>query len=268
MNQVNSQIEADDDFNVVDYIIRSLQAGDDDEVITYIQQLHVSEVANLLQSLPPELRQQLWKLIPQEIDGDILTYLGEEVRASIIGEMEHQDVIAATENMDVEDLADVMDELPDSISEAVLQSLDEDRRHRLEASMSFKEGTAGRLMSTDVISVRKNVSLAVVLRYLRRLKPLPKHTDALMVTDENGIYLGKLILSDVVTERPDAQVAEIMREATDVVEVDTSDHDVLYCSSDEIWFLLPLSMIRDYCWAELPSTMLLTSLSPKPTKRY
>jgi len=226
MTQINNHIEADEDFNLVDYIIGHLKANDDDEIITYIEQLHVAEIANLLESLPPELRQQLWQLIPQQIDGDILTYLGEEVRGSIIDEMEHQDVIAATENMDVEDLADVMDELPEHISEAVLQSLDEDRRHRLETSMSFKEGTAGRLMSTDVISVRKNVSLAVVLRYLRRLKPLPKHTDALMVTDENGIYLGKLTLADAVTERPDAQVAEIMREATDVVEVDTSDHDV------------------------------------------
>ncbi|MFW2373698.1 MAG: magnesium transporter, partial [Gammaproteobacteria bacterium] len=111
-------------------------------------------------------------------------------------------------------------------SEAVLESLDEDRRQRLEATLSFTEGTAGRLMSTDVISVRTDVTLAVVLRYLRRLKPLPAHTDALMVIDEHGTYLGKLTLADAVSEHPSATVAEVMQQAADSVRADASEHDV------------------------------------------
>jgi len=214
------------EINPVDFIIGQLKADDEISVRSHLDQLHVAEIASLLQSLPPELRQRLWALLPQELEGETLTYLGEEVRASIIGEMEHADVVAATESMDVEDLADVMDDLPEQISDAVLQSLDEDRRHRLETTLSFTEGTAGRLMSADVISVRKNVTLAVVLRYLRRLKPLPAHTDALMVTDENGTYLGKLTLADTVTESPDSLVADVMSEITDYVQVDANEHDV------------------------------------------
>jgi len=225
MTQVNP-IEKQNEPNQVDYIIGNLKAGDDIAVSGHLELLHAAEIAGLLESLPPEQRQHLWKLVPQEIEGETLTYLGEEVRGSIIDKMKDADVVAATESMNVEDLAGVIDELSDDISEAVLESLDDDRRLRLETTLSFGDNTAGRLMSTDVISVRKNVTLAVVLRYLRRLKPLPMHTDALMVTDEHGTYLGKLTLADTVSERPDTVVSDVMRETADWVQVDANEHDV------------------------------------------
>ncbi|MFC1589693.1 magnesium transporter [Pseudomonadota bacterium] len=219
-------IEKQNEPNQVDYIIGSLKAEDDLAVSAHLELLHAAEIAGLLESLPPEQRQHLWRLVPQEIEGETLTYLGDEVRGSIIDKMKDADVITATESMDVEDLAGVMDELSDGMSEAVLESLDDDRRLRLETTLSFDENTAGRIMSADVISVRKDVTLAVVLRYLRRLKPLPTHTDALMVTDEHGTYLGKLTLADTVSEHPDTVVSEVMREAADWVPVDANEHDV------------------------------------------
>jgi len=226
MTPIIPNLEEHNDSNRVDYIIGNLKAEDDIAVRGQLEPLHAAEIAGLLESLPPELRQRLWILIPKEIEGETLTYLGEEVRSSIIGKMKDADVVAATETMNVEDLADVMDELSDDISEAVLESLDDDRRQRLETALSFDENSAGRLMSTDVISVRKNVTLSVVLRYLRRLKPLPMHTDALMVTDEHGTYLGKLMLADAVSEHPDTVVADVMREAADWVQVNANEHDV------------------------------------------
>jgi len=212
--------------NQVNYIIGLLKAENDTAVSSHLEQLHAAEIAGLLESLPPELRQHLWTLTPKETEGGILTYLGEEVRGSIIGKMEDADLVAATETMNVEDLANVIDELSDDVSEAVLESLNDDRRQRLEAALSFNENTAGRLMSSDVISVRKDVTLSVVLRYLRRLKPLPTHTDALMVTDENGSYLGKLMLADAVSEHPETVVSTIMREAADWVQANANEHDV------------------------------------------
>jgi len=212
--------------HLVDRIIGHLRAEEDADVSIHLELLHAAEIADLLESLPPELRQRVWKLLPAGLEGETLSYLGEEVRGSIIGEMNHSEVVAAAETMDVEDLAEVMDELPDHIYDAVLESLDEDRRHRLEATLAFNEGSAGRLMSTDVISVRKNVALAVVQRYLRRLKPLPPHTDTLMVTDEKGVYLGLLNIIDMVTEHPDTLVADVMQEAENWVRADANEHDV------------------------------------------
>ncbi|MDH5393650.1 MAG: magnesium transporter [Gammaproteobacteria bacterium] len=219
-------IEEETTSNPLDNIIGSLKAGDDSAVVAQLEQLHISDVAASLESLPPDLRQQLWEILPQEIEGETLTHLSEEVRARIIGDMENAELVAATQTMEVEDLADVIDELPEDVSEAILDSLNNERRQRLENTLSFADGTAGRLMSTDVISVRTNVSLAVVLRYLRYLKPLPLHTDALMVTDENGIYLGKLAISTVVSEHPETMVGDVMQTDIDQVQANASDHDV------------------------------------------
>lgn len=222
----DERIEEITEVHPVTSMIALLKAGDDSQISHQLENLHAADIAVLLESLPPDQRQQLWHLLPEGSEGETLTYLGEEVRASIIDEMEHDDVLAATESMNVEDLAEVIEELPEHISEAVLKSLDDDRRQRLEATLSFTEGTAGRLMSSNVISVRPNVSLAVVLRYLRRLKPLPAHTDALMVTNEQGIYLGKLSITDVVSEHPDTLVADVMTSGADSVASSASEHDV------------------------------------------
>ena len=215
-----------EEHNQIDYIIGGLKSDDNTLVSTQLEQLHAAEIAGLLQSLPPELRQHLWSLIAKDKEGEILKYLGDEVRASIIGKMDDADLVAATVSMNVEDLADVIVNLSDDMGDAILESLNDDRRQRLEATLSFAENSAGRLMNSDVISVRKDVTLSVVLRYLRRLKPLPIHTDALMVTDENGSYLGKLVLADVVSEHPDTIVSEVMKIAADSVQVDADEHDV------------------------------------------
>jgi len=226
MNSDTASPENTADSPLVDQIIPYLKAGDDHKIDIILSDLHPAEIATLLESLPKALRQKLWRLIPDGVEGDVLSELGEEARGSILVKMADADVVAAAETMAVEDLANVMDELPVHISEALLESLNYDHRKRLEASLAFAEGTAGRLMSTNVISVRKDVSITVVLRYLRRLKPLPHHTDALMVTDDNGIYLGKLPIVDAIAERPETLVADIMLEMADWVRATASDQDV------------------------------------------
>lgn len=226
MTPANSNNDIDIEINQLDYIIAQLSGDDVSQINEWLDKLNAAELADILESLPPEPRQRLWKLLPQSIQGETLLYLGEEVRAGIIDEMEHADVVAAAETMEMEDLADVLDELPLDVSDAVLQSLDEDRRHRLEQTLAYSEGSAGRLMTPDVISVRREVNLAVVQRYLRRLKPLPAHTDALMVTDENGFYLGILTLADVLTESPESLVSDIMKSSTDSVNIASTEHDV------------------------------------------
>ncbi|MDH5516646.1 MAG: magnesium transporter [Gammaproteobacteria bacterium] len=226
MTTISPAAEDSIDINLVDNIIGLLKASDNSAVINQLELLHTSDIGVLLESLPPELRRRLWQLLPQEMEAETLSYLGEEVRGSILDEMENHEVVAATEAMEIEDLAYVLDELPEHLGEAIIESLDDDRRQRLETTLAYTEGTAGRLMSTDVISVRMTVTIAVVLRYLRYLKPLPLHTDALMVTDENGTYLGKLSISTVVSEHPDTLVSQLMQEDADRVFADASDHDV------------------------------------------
>jgi magnesium transporter len=212
--------------DLLDQIVADLDAGNHETIKTTLEETHPSTVANLIESLPKAHRQDLWEVIPEDQEADILTYLHDDARDSVIKGMEEQELLAAAEAMAPEDLAEIIDDLPQERSDALLEALDNDYRSRLEFVLNFEEGSAGRLMSRDVISVRPDVSLAVVLRWLRRHKKLPPHTDSLMVIDESDHYLGKIELADVITCDPDEQVAAFMHPDTFAVLATMSEHEV------------------------------------------
>jgi magnesium transporter len=182
-----------------------------------LEEIHPAETANVLEAMPPKNRQMLWQAVPMEQEAEVLAYISDEVRTSLVEAMDEQQLLSTTSTMDTATLSDVIKTLPDELGESVIQALDEDHRNRLETLMTYEEDSAGRLMNTNVISVRQDVTLAVVLRWLRRHSVLPKGTDSLLVIDEHNLYLGKLELSDVLISDPNLLVADKMKPDADTV---------------------------------------------------
>jgi magnesium transporter len=211
---------------LVELALRDLAEGNTEQLREAIGDLHPAEIAGLLEAMPPEQRRTTWDLVPEEFRGETLAYVHDEARAGLITEMDHAELVTAAGQMDDEDLAEVLDELPVDLTEAILSALDEDHRRRIEAVLAYPEGTAGRLMSTDVISVRSDVTLAVVLRWLRRHQQLPPHTDALMVLSDEGRYAGKLDLAEVVTGDPDLEVGTVMKPEAERVLATASEREL------------------------------------------
>ena len=208
------------------WVLDSLHSGATESLTVALASLHPADIANLLEAMPPEERELLWEQVEPSIEGEVLAYLHDEARASIIEEMDDAELLAATEQMDVEDLATVLEELPSDVSGTLLESLDQDRRARLQTVLAYDDGTAGRIMSVDLLSVRPDVSLAVVLRWLRLHESLPAHTDAIMVVDEQGAYKGKLSLEMIVTRSADLLVEAVMDTASETVLVSTTEHEI------------------------------------------
>ncbi|MBK1700542.1 magnesium transporter [Thiococcus pfennigii] len=211
---------------LVELALRDLAEGNTELLRQALTELHPAEIADLLEGMPPEERRVTWELVPEDIRGEVLTHVHDEARATLIDEMDHAELVSAAEQMDVEDLAEVLGELPDDLTESILAALDRDHRQRLEAVLSYPEESAGRLMSTDVISVRRDVTLAVVLRWLRRHHELPPHTDALMVLANDGRYLGRLDMADLVTNDPGLLVAEVMKAEAETVRASASEREI------------------------------------------
>jgi magnesium transporter len=211
---------------LLDRIVHDLQTGQEEALRGALEEVHPAEAANLLESLPPEQRSALWEAVPAEQEGEILTHLRDQARNSIIEGMDHTELVAAAESMEAEDLAEVLEEVPDPLTESILLAMDHDHRQRLETVLSYEAGTAGRMMSTEVVSVRRDVNLAVVLRWLRRHQSLPPHTDALMVISEDGLYEGKLAIADVVTGDPEALVENVMQTAADTLLASATSKEV------------------------------------------
>jgi len=203
---------------------QALDSGRLGPVRRLVNTLAPAEIGNLLESLPPEKRLMVWGLVDPEDDGEVLVHVGEEVRESLIRDMDAEELVAAAETLDVDDLADLMEDLPDHLVDEVLRSMDRENRERLEQVLAYPEDTAGRLMNPEVVTVRADVSIDVVLRYLRMREELPENTDHIYVVSRRHQYLGRLALSTLITTDPDRAVNELIDDnqpalrATDAVD--------------------------------------------------
>jgi magnesium transporter len=175
-----------------------------------IHSLHPAEVARLLESMPLRERAMLWEMVSSDDEGDVLVEVADEVRDGLIKGMQTEDLIAATEGMELDDLADLLVDLPETLTREVLQSLDHQDEERLRQVLAYDEDSAGGLMNVDVVTVRPDVTLEVVSRYLRARGEMPDGTDSIFVVDRDNGYVGTLFLSRLLTNDEDMIVANIM----------------------------------------------------------
>lgn len=205
---------------------RALDEGTMRQVHRVVNSMHPAEVASLLESLPQTQREVVWELVDPELEGDILVELNEEVRAGLIREMDTHELVAAAEGLEVDDLADLLRDLPEHVNQQVLRSMDSQDRERLNAVLGFEDDTAGGLMNTDTVSVRPDVALETVLRYLRMRGEIPEKTDALFVVNRHDRYLGVLPLTRLLTEDPERTVGEVMDTGIEGIPPDTPATEV------------------------------------------
>jgi magnesium transporter len=182
-----------------------------------VHSLHPAEIARLLESVPLQERAVLWDMVSADDEGDVLVELSDEVRDGLIEGMQTEELIAATAGMDFDDLADLLADLPEAVTRQVLQSLDKLDHDRLQQVLAYDEDCAGGLMNIDIVTVRPDVTLEVVMRYLRAVGEMPDGTDLLFVVNRDNEYVGSLFLSRLLTQDPETLVSGIM--STDVLPI-------------------------------------------------
>jgi magnesium transporter len=175
-----------------------------------LDRLHPADVAYILEALPLDERLIVWNLVKADRDGEILLEVSDAVRESLIASMDEDELVAATEQLDTDEIADLAPDLPREVIQDVFKSLSVEEREQLRAAMSYDEDSVGALMDFDMVEVREDVSLEVVLRYLRRLDEMPDHTDQLFVVDREAYLKGLLPVNRLLVTDPDAQVADVM----------------------------------------------------------
>lgn len=193
-----------------------------------LHSLHPAEIARLLESVPLRERAILWEMVDAEDEGDVLVEVAEEVRDGLIKGMQTEELIAATEGMELDDLADLLADLPETVTQQVLQSLDQQDEERLRQVLAYDEDSAGGLMNVDIVTVRPDVTLEVVCRYLRVRGDISDGTDSIYVVDRNNEHVGSLYLSRLLANDPDSLVTSVM--STDVMPIPahTSSADVVW----------------------------------------
>jgi magnesium transporter len=180
------------------------------ELAERLEKLHPADIAYILEALPLDERLTVWDLVKAERDGEILLEVSDAVRESLIETMDQAELVAAAEQLDADELADLAPDLPSQVMEDVYLGMDAEEREQLRAAMSYPEDSVGALMDFEMVTVREDVTLEVVLRYLRRFDELPDHTDQLMVVDRKDRLRGVLPIGRLLINDPDVEVGKIM----------------------------------------------------------
>ena len=191
-------------------VLAALELADTAVVRAILADLHPADIARILEGLPPEPRATVWGQVDIQHMGEVLLELPEAVRADLVKLMDGAALVAAARALDTDDIADLIPDLSDEVIAEILFALDKQDRQRLDAVMSYAEDTAGGLMNVDAITVRENITLEVVLRYLRRRDELPEHTNQLFVVDRDDRVVGILSVAKLLTSDAWMRVSQVM----------------------------------------------------------
>lgn len=213
------------------------------ELKTLVDNLHPADIAFILESLPKDERQAIWKLVSPEHDADVLLEVEDWVRESLIEAMDRQDLVAATESMDADELADLAPDLPPDVVAEVQKGLTEEERAQLLEAMGYPEDSVGAIMDFEMVRVREDVTLEVVLRYLRRLHELPDHTDQIFVVDRQDKLQGILPLSRLLVSEPETEVRAVMN--SDFLTLNPLDSDADAAGAFERYDLVSAPVMDD-----------------------
>ncbi|MGB3724154.1 MAG: magnesium transporter [Glaciecola sp.] len=232
-------IEKTDTQARLESINKSLNAGAYVRVRKLLHDIPPGDTALLLESSPSKTRNELWRMLDADFHGDVLEELSEDVRNGIIGQMVPSSVVDALEDMDTDDLAETLSTLPEAVLTSILTSMDTQDRARAEKALSYGEETAGFIMNTDTITLRDDVTVDVVIRYLRLKSELPENTDTLYVVNRQDLLIGTVSLSKLLTSNPDVNVANIMNDEPEAIIVNMDESQVA-------------SMFERYDWLSAP----------------
>lgn len=216
-------------------LIQALDSGTLASVRFMLKGLGTGEIAQFLESSPPKERSILWELIDSDIESEVLQKLSEEVRSDIVQKLDTTEVAAITEGWDVDDIADVLQHLPNRVTSEVLELMSLQDRQRVETVLTYSEDSAGGMMSTDTITIRPDITVEVALRYLRRHDELPQMTDCLFVVARDDLYIGRLYVRKLLTASLSSPIHKIMDTDTDAINALTEDSEVALLFERNDW---------------------------------
>lgn len=219
---------------------QAIDAGSLDQLKKLLNAMHPAEIAHFLESTPISRRHYIWDLVNKDYEGEVLIELSEEVRANLVDDMESEELLETVKNLEVDDIADLLQSLPEKLIVETLNGMDRQQRMRVEAVLAFDEDSAGGMMDTQALTTRANVSVDVVLRYLRLQDELLPLSDSLFIIDQFGKYLGILPISKLLTSQPDDMVSDIMITDVPAIAADMESHEVAQLFEDRNYVSAPV----------------------------
>jgi magnesium transporter len=237
---------ADEDNTAIDpvtLIAQALEEEAPERLRTILSGLHPADICSVLTSLPPDQRHPIFSLTPRDMIGEVLLELPDSIRSDLVTKLDGSELVAAAKSLDTDDIADLLPDLSDDVIAQILFALNKQDRQRLDAVLSYPEDTAGGLMNVDTVTVRENISIEVVTRYLRARGALPEDTNKLFVVDRNDRLVGTLQLGKLLTADPKIRVGQLMNR--EPIKFNTMDSDRQVAAAFERYNLITAPVVDE-----------------------
>ena len=218
--------EKETNLNNISYIKDRLSSGTYSQISRMLNSLNPSDIAHFIESSPPEDRDFVWQILNTDVEGEVLNHLSDALQEQFLENMDAAEVAEVTESLETDEIADIIQRMPEAVIEEVLSSMSIQNRVRLEEVLSYPEDSAGGMMNTDVIAVRKNHTLDVVMRYLRMQGSIPKSTNKIFVVNRENNYRGSLNLNKLLISDLSLHVEDIYEENDMAISISMDDTEV------------------------------------------
>ena len=218
--------EKETNLNNISYIKDRLSSGTYSQISRMLNSLNPSDIAHFIESSPPEDRDFVWQILNTDVEGEVLNHLSDALQEQFLENMDAAEVAEVTESLETDEIADIIQRMPEAVIEEVLSSMSIQNRARLEEVLSYPEDSAGGMMNTDVIAVRKNHTLDVVMRYLRMQGSIPKSTNKIFVVNRENNYRGSLNLNKLLISDLSLHVEDIYEENDMAISISMDDTEV------------------------------------------
>lgn len=217
-----------DKAQISEQLLNAIQTEQLEKAAEIINFLVPEEIAEILEATPPDQRAILWDCIDSEKQGEVLAHANEAIRASILDTLETHEIVEIAVDLQTDDIADIVQSLPEQEQQDFIEALPEENRNAVQIALAYDENTAGGIMSSDFVAVRADISLGVVLRYLRQRGELPHSTSSLFVWDREENLIGTIQLTDLLIHDEDLLVEEILKTDIQGINVYTSSKEVAH----------------------------------------
>ena len=225
--------------NLLAYLEGSINSESIDSVKKSLNSLSAQEIAHQIESTPSKFRQIIWSLVDPDTSGEVMHDLSDEIQNEILEDMDASSVALLTSGLDIDEVVDILQHIPEQIIPTVLNQMSKQDRKRIEEVLTYPEDTAGGMMNPDVITVRPDITVKIVLRYLRRFESIPSNYDNIFVVDRSDKFIGTLPINKLLTSSSSKTIDQIIERDYKVINANISDSDVAMTLKFLILFQLP-----------------------------
>lgn len=205
--------------------------------------LHPADLADILENLDANSRKQVFESLDEDLAADTLEEIEPEYKGSIIKELSEIKAAEVLENMPNDEIADILDELDDEEREKILVNLEAEDAEEVKELLNYKDETVGSIMSKDFISFNLDITIGEIIEILRETELEEDELNSIFIKDEEEKVIGILTLKDLILNKSEVKIKDIMNENTNIISHDVDIDEAIEIAAK--YDLLSIPVVND-----------------------